>query len=63
MRRARDPIERVRNLLIEHDIIKQDALKKVEKSIKKEVNFVTNPSESKMHVIHYAYTACTPQLP
>ena len=38
VRRARDPIERVRNLLLEKDLIQPDVLKKTEKAIKKEVS-------------------------
>ena len=37
VRRARDPIERVRNLLVEKKLIQPDELKKIEKAIKKEV--------------------------
>lgn len=37
VRRARDPIERVRNLLLEKKLVNPDDVKRVEKSIKKEV--------------------------
>ncbi len=37
VRRARDPIEHVRKLIVDHDIARSEELKKLEKSIKKEV--------------------------
>lgn len=37
VRRARDPIEHVRKLIVDHDIAQSDELKKLERSIKKEV--------------------------
>lgn len=37
MRRARDPIEHVRKMIVDHDIARSDELKKLERAIKKEV--------------------------
>ena len=37
VRRARDPIEHVRKMIVDHEIARSDELKKLERSIKKEV--------------------------
>lgn len=37
VRRARDPIEHVRKMIVDHEIAQADELKKLERSIKKEV--------------------------
>ena len=38
MRRARDPIEHVRKMIVDHEVARSDELKKLERSIKKEVD-------------------------
>ena len=37
VRRARDPIDHIRKLLVDHNILEQNDLKKMEREIKKEV--------------------------
>ena len=45
VRRARDPIEHVRKLIVDHEVAQTDELKKLEKAIKKEVRASTYLSQ------------------
>ena len=38
MRQARDPVERVRKLLLDHDLAETAELKAIEKAVKKEID-------------------------
>lgn len=61
VRRARDPIEHVRKLIVDHGVAQSDELKKMERSIKKEVRTTIHlpvellfPSTTHLHLCNFS---------
>jgi len=48
VRRARDPIEHIRTLILEHEFAEPGDLKKMEKEIKKVITGCLSPAECKI---------------